>query len=208
MTIDDQIILFFLRFGEPADNSKETPATALIRINSKRRSLALELKFYKVRDYFTCVGGETYFTFTDTFFGPNEKVRDWAIYDGYPLDVRPQANWKTITGNKIASTLLNTKRMGMLERNIFHINFTAEAGKLIEWYGYGRPPRLGAVSGPDVYLTDEQAEMTVLGAVIQAKEDAGDRIGQTLYDDFNALKKSVKKTAKAMGARLEPDPEN
>jgi len=207
MTIDNQIALFFLRFGEPSDNSKISTAQALLYINSQRRKQGLELKFYKVRDYFTCVGTETSWTLTDDFYGPNPSVRDWAIYDGVPLKIKQQTNWKTITGTGTINTLVTSQRFGMLERNIFHINFIAEAGKLIEWYGYGRPPMLGAIIGPDAYLTDEQAEMTVFGAVIMAKSDSGDRIEQTLYDDFKSAKSAIKKLATPMGTRLEPDPD-
>ena len=210
MTIQDQLILFFLRFGEPADNSKYTPEQALIYINSKRRTLSKELKFYKVKDYIEEVtAGRTYWTLPDNFFGPRPGVKDWAIYDGVPLIEKPQTSWAQIVSDSVINNpVYNDDRFCMLENNIFHINFESEAGKKIEWYGYGRPPELGDVTGPDVYLTDEQAELTVLAAVLAAKDDAGDKIGQILYDDYKEAKKTIKGGVDPMGPRLEPPPDD
>ena len=210
MTIQAQLALFFLRFGEPADNSKVSPDQALGYINLKRDTESKELKFYKIKDFVAATsGGETKWTFGDNFFGPRPGVKDWAIYDGAPLIEKPQTIWAEITSsNAISNPIYNNNRFFMYENNIFHINFEAEAGKRIEWLGYGRPPELGALTGPDVYLTREQAQLTVFAAVIAAKNDAGDRIGQTLYDDYKKLEKAISAIVDPFGARLEPPPGN
>jgi len=208
MNIQDQLSLFFRRFGEGSDNARLEPEEALAYINGSRRSLSAELKFYNTEDYAVCVGTETYWTLRDDFFGPRPNVRDWVTYDDYPVAVKYLGNWASLTNNSILRIYDNSSLRGMLENKIFHIDFTPTAGKRIKWLGYGRPPALGALTGPDAYLTDTQAELTVLDAVMDAKEDTGDRIGQRLYDKWKALKISVVSAAEAKGPRLEEPPDN
>jgi hypothetical protein len=205
MNIADQIALFYERFGEPAANSKITTASALLRINLSRRNLATKIKFYDVKDSVTAAGSETYWTLRDDFLGLYLKAKDCVTYDGYPVTLKGLAEWASIKSGNV-NIISNSTRLGMLHGRTFYIHPAAEAGKVVEWWGYGVPPELPAVTGPDAYLTDEQAELTVLDAVIKAKADSGDAISQILMDDFKELRTEIKKKAQPMGPRLEDAP--
>ena len=207
MTIQDQISLFFRRFNEPSENGRLTSEQALEYINDSRISLAEKIKFYHIKDKITAGGGETYWTFRDDFLGPVEGVREWATYNGYPIIMKPKGEWAELTSGILINIAINANMLGMYDRNIFHINFEASSGDELEWRGYGRPPLLGAVTGVDAYLTSEQAMLTVLDAVVTAKDDVGDRIGQRLWEDYKELKQSIKTKAENNGPRLENAPD-
>ena len=206
MNIEDQLVLFYELYGEPADNSKISAAEALRRINRSRRNLAIKLKFYDVKDSITATGGEGYFTMREDFLGLYERARDCAFYDSVPMKLKTLANWGEITNSGIPIGLVQP-RYGMMHGRTFYVYPPCEAGKVLMWWGYGVPPALGAVSSGDAYLTDSQAELTVMDAAIKARGETGEAIPQTMVEDYRELRAEIRRKAQSQGPRLEPAPE-
>jgi hypothetical protein len=205
MTIDDQLLLFFFRYGEPYGNSKVSPEQALAAINNSRRSVAQEAKFYDVKDSITALGDEEYWTMRDDFLGLWEEAKDCVVYDGQPVTLKTLADWASLKNGRLVNIYNNAYRYGMLHGKQFYLWPLAEAGKVIEWWGYGTAPALAAITGGDAYLTSEQAEATVLDAVVKTKDANGDNISQLLLVDRAAAIKRI--TKKIAGPRLEPPSE-
>lgn len=218
MTIPDQLKLFFRRFGEPQGSSRITELEAIDRINEARLRLAREVKFYNVVDSNKDTGGvvtdgtltddgETYWTMRDDFLGFYDNVRDSVTYDGAPVILTTRENWKDIvSGNAEEIGIASDKRMGSLCGNVFYLYPAEEAGAVMAWWGYGVPPKLVGITGGDAYLTDEQATMTILDAVITAKDDTGNPVGEKIKEDLRDLKIEVKRRAAPPSVRLEPPP--
>jgi hypothetical protein len=95
----------------------------------------------------------------------------------------------------------------MLHGNTFYVWPAAVAGDIFEFWGAAEPPALPAIEGPDVYLNNTQAELTVLSAVIEALEDIGEKPGEVLISKYKRLKGVVADKAKVKGPRLENPPE-
>jgi len=204
MIIDEQIKLFFKKIREPQDNSTLTEDDALEYINDSRRSIADETKFYDVKDKVTADGGETYFTLLNTFLGL-QNARDSVTRNGYPIVIKHLANWASLTSNGVIRPLAMNETWGMLHGNTFYVHPPAEAGDEFVWWGSAEPPALPAVTGPDVYLNNVQAELTVLDAAINALEDLNEAPGPVLVARYKTIKKSVSKKP-PMGPRLENAP--
>lgn len=209
MIIADQITLFFTRLGEDEANSRVTPAQALARINSSRQIVAGKTRFYDVKDstvdddgVSTVVGGETEFTLADTFLGLQD-ARDSVTRNGYPVTMKSLAEWATIINETIPS---GNESWGMLHGNTFYVWPAAVAGDIFVWWGAAEPPALAAVTGPDVYLNNQQASATVLDAVISAREDFKEPVGPKLVADYKDLEKQITKKGRAAGPRLESAP--
>lgn len=206
MIIEDQLELFFLKFGEAQSNSKLTAEEGLIYLNLSRRKLAIETKFYDVKDHITATGGETYWTWRGDFLGLDESQKECVTYDGMPVTLKSLGEWASIINGLVIGWRARL-RYGMVRGNTFYIHPAAEAGKKIVWWGYGIPDKLGAITGPDAYLTDEQAIATVLDAAMSAREDAGESVGAVLARDRNDFVKAIKKQRISQGPRLEEPPE-
>lgn len=207
MIIDEQIALFYRRLRESQTNSRITPEEALEYINGSRRSLAADIKFYQVEDRITAAGGETYWTMRDDFLEPI-AARDWATCNGYPIIIKSKAEWATITNGTILPVLPAQERWGMVDGKQFYTYPAAQSGDVFRWRGCGIPPALPAVSGPDVYTDDIEAELIVLDAVMDALEDLNREPGPRLEKKYNELKKMVKRRARPRGPRLEHAPDN
>ena len=205
MNIADQLKLFYRKFGEPQDNSKIVPAEALDRLNESRRTLAILLKYYNVKDYITAAGGETYWTMRDDFLGLYETARDCVTYDGEPVALKTLAEWATLT--KDNSPLRSNARIGMLHGREFYLHPAAESGKEMKWWCYATPPDLPAITGGDAYLTDEQAMLMALDAAIKARGEYGESVPETMAMEYRELYKEIKRKAKPTGPRLENDPD-
>jgi hypothetical protein len=78
----------------------------------------------------------------------------------------------------------------------------------MKWRGCGIPPDLPAVTGPDVYTDDIEAELIVLDAVINALEDINREPGPRLEKRYENIKREVKRRARPRGARRENAPED
>ena len=204
MIIADQISLFFRKFRQADGNSNLEPEDALEYINAARRSEAAETRFYDVKDTITAAGGETEWTLLDTFLGL-DKGRDCVTCNGAPVVMKPFAEWATLIDGTIITGISTDMVYGMLRGNTFYRYPAAEAGDVMVWWGAALPPALPAVTGPDAYLNDLQAEVTVLGAAIEALEDAGEQPGQVLIAKYARLKKLI---TPAAGPRLENAPED
>lgn len=202
MIIADQISLFFRKFRQESTNSNLEPEDALDCINESRETEAAETRFYDVKDTITAAGGETEWTLLDTFLGL-DGARDSVTCNGIPVVMKTLADWATLISGE---TDTNPNRVyGMLRGNTFHRYPAAEAGDVMVWWGAALPPELPAVTGPDAYLNNLQARVTVYGAVIEALEDAGEQPGQVLIAKYARLKKLIKPPA---GPRLENAPED
>ena len=199
MIIADQISLFFRKFRQESTNSNLEPEDALDCINESRETEAADTRFYDVKDTITAAGGETEWTLLDTFLGL-DGARDCVTCNGIPVVMKTLADWATlIAGQTIVGVDVNTV-YGMLRGNTFYRYPAAAAGDVMVWWGAALPPDLPAVEGPDVYLNNIQARVTVYGAVIEALEDAGEQPGQVLLAKYARLKKLI--TPKAV-PRLE-----
>ncbi len=209
MRADKQLDLWRLRFGEPKeDECRFEPEQILDQINSSRRTIAVETKFFDVRDYFDetdFLGGETEVTLRDDMIDLYIDQRDCAVYDGVPLTIKPFAEWASITQR--TNWIIGVERFGMKHGHTFFLHPAAEAGKTLELWGYGTPPDLATIDSVDVHLTSEQAELTILDSVIQAKADAGEPVSRVTVDKYNALKRRLMKV-KIPGVRLENVPED
>lgn len=208
MIIADQLVLFFKKVREKATNSALTAEEGLEYINGSRRSEAAETKFYDVKDSITADGGETYFTLLDTFLDLQD-ARDCVTRNGYPVVIESLAEWATLTNNgflPMVAGMTEAGGIGMLHGNTFYVYPAAVAGDVFVWWGAAEPPALPDVTGPDVYLNNIQAELTILGAAIEALEDLGERPGEVLISKYKRLKKIVKDKAKPRGPRLENAP--
>jgi len=205
MIIDEQMALFYRRLREAQTNSRITPEEALDRINDSRRSIAVDTKFYNVKDSITASGGETYWTLLDSFIGPIE-ARDWATCNGKPIVMKDKSEWATITNGIIIPVLATQEKWGMLDGKQFYIYPMAQNGDVMAWRGYGIPPALPAVTGPDAYTDDVEAELIVLDAVMDALEDIGNTPGKRLETKYARLLAAVKKRARPRGARREAAP--
>ena len=207
MTIDEQLELFYRKLRETITNSRVTPEEALARINDSRRSIAVETKFYQVEDSVTAVGGETYWTLRDDFIEPI-KARDWATVNGKPIVIKDRSEWPTITNGAIIPQRYGSYSWGMLDGKGFYMYPAVSAGDVIKWRGCGIPPALPAVTGPDVYTDDIEAELIVLDAVIAALEDTNHEPGPRLEKRYENIKREVKRRARPRGARRENAPED
>lgn len=207
MIIEEQLNLFYRKLRETISNSRITPEEALDRINDSRRSIAVETKFYQVEDRITAVGGETQWTMRDDFIEPI-KARDWAKCNGQPVTIKDMSEWATITNGSIIPQRFSSYVWGMLDGKQFYRYPAATVGDVMRWRGCGIPPPLPAVTGPDVYTDDIEAELIVLDAVIDALEDINREPGKRLMDKYNSLKREVKRRAHPKGARRENAPED
>lgn len=214
MNIPDQLALFYRRFGEKADNSRLTPEEALEYINDARRHEALETKFYDIKDSIggaaatgaeRVIGGEGYFTMRPDFYGIWDKARDTVTRNGVPVTIKTFSEWNGVTGSQAPIGAMNGESYGMLHGNTFYVYPPMAANEEITWWGYGAPPALGAVTGGDAYLNDNQAELTVLSAVIDAKEDLGLQASQALYRRYAELRKQLTRRT-PRGPILDPAP--
>jgi len=206
MIIASQITFFFTRLGEDEDNSRITPEQALARINNSRQRLAAKTLFYNVQDktldddgISTVEGGELSFTLLDTFLGL-QNARDAVTRNGYPVTMKTLAEWATLINT---STPIGNETWGMLHGNTFYCWPAAVAGDIFIWWGAAEPPDLPDVTGPDVYLNNQQAAATVLDAVISAREDFGEPVGPKLVADYKDLEKAI---TPPRGPRLENAP--
>lgn len=214
MTIAEQLALFYRRYGETQNNSRITPEDALARINDARRHEALETKFYDIKDSiggataegaFRVLGGEGYFTMRPDFYGIWEKSRDSVTRNGIPVTIKTFSEWNSITGLMAPIGAMNGESYGMMHGNTFYIYPPAVANEEFIWWGYGAPPALGAITGPDAYLNDNQAELTVLSAVIDAKEDIGAQASQSVHRRHAELRKLLTRRT-PRGPILDPAP--
>lgn len=204
MIIADQISLFFRKFRQASTNSNLEPGDALDYINESRETEAAETRFYDVKDTITAVGGETEWTLLDTFLGL-DGARDSVTCNGIPVVMKTLADWaEFISGQSVVGIDANTV-YGMLHGNTFYRYPAAQAGDVMVWWGAALPPALPAVTGPDAYLNNIQARVTVYGAVIDALEDNGEQPGQVLVAKYARLKKLIIPKA---GPRLENAPED
>lgn len=204
MIIADQLSLFFRKIREPEGNSSLTAEQALEYINDSRRSIAVETKFYDVKDSVTASGGEASFTLLNTFLGL-QGARDSVTRNGYPVILKTLAEWASITNNSILPGVAQNETWGMLVGNTFYVYPVANAGDAFVWWGQAEPPALPDTDGPDAYLTDVQAELTVLDAAINALEDLSETPGPVLINRYKMLIKQVKKRV-ISGPRLENAP--
>lgn len=212
MIIADQIELFYEDIREAADNSRIPPPAALARINRSRRSVAAKTYFYNVRDkttdslgVSTVVGGETSFTLLDTFLGL-QNARDVVTRNGYPVLMKALAEWADITTRAVLPVVPSNETWGMLDGNTFYNFPAAVAGDIFIWNGAAEPPDLPAVTGPDVYLNNIQAQCCVHHAAIKALEDLKETPGAVLINEYKDLFKLIDKRGKPIGPRLETAP--
>jgi len=206
MIIADQLTLFFKKIRETQANSKLSAEEGLDYINDSRQTEAAETRFYDIKDTVTADGGETYWTLRDDFLGL-QAARDCVTCNGKAVTIKTLAEWATITDGTVLNVLAADERWGMMHGNTFYVYPAAVAGDVMVWWGYGEPPELAAITGPDVYLNNTQARLTVLGAAIAALEDTGELPGQALVGQYVRLKKIVSKRGQPRGPRLEFPPE-
>jgi hypothetical protein len=204
MTIDDQILLFFRRFRQAAGNSSIDAAGALDYINDARQSEAIKTKFYRVDVVATAVGGEPYFVLRDDFT-PIE-AREWATCNNLPITIKDQAEWARITSGIVFNPAAVYEKWGMLDKDTFYNFPVAQQGDAFIFKGTALPPALAATTGADAALTDAEARLCVLAAVMQALEDTHDQAGPMLITEYKELRELVKKRAKPRGARLHSAP--
>ena len=206
MIIADQLLLFYRKIREAQTNSRIEPTEAIARINDAREEEAGQGKFYRISDTITAGGGETYWTLRDDFLGPI-AARDWATINGKAITIKSKADWASKVQGAVVPALGLNEVWGMLDGNTFYIYPSAAAGDVLLWYGYALPPALPDITGPDAYLTNPQARLTVMVAAAQALEDLGASPGKMLLTSIAEQRKQVKDKAKVRGARLENAPE-
>jgi len=211
MNIQDQIILFYKKIRQDPTNSSLGSTEAVEYINIRRRSEAVETKFYDVTDKITASGGETYFTLLDTFLDLQD-ARDCVMRNGKPVTIKSLADWASETSDGVIPGVIafgvNDGGWGMIHGNTFYIYPAAVSGDAFVFWGAAEPPALVGVSGGDMYLNNIQAELTVLGAAMDALEDLQEPIGELLVSTYKSLKKIVAKRAKPRGPRLENPPDD
>jgi len=200
MIIEDQIELFKIKFGEPG-SCRFTDDQIVTMLNGRRELEAIETKFYDVVDSITAAGGETYGTLRDDFIDlwPD---REAVTYDDKPVIMKPLVLWNSLGYQGELGANINASRYGMKLGKTFNIYPAADAGGKIKWRGYGLPTKLGGTAGADAYLTNGEARLTVLGAVIEAKTDSGLIVPQQQYDDYKRLRKHIEKISNPQGPRL------
>jgi hypothetical protein len=122
--------------------------------------------------------------------------------------MKDKSEWATITNGTIIPQRYGAYVWGMLDGKQFHRYPAAGTGDVMKWRGCGIPPPLPAVTGPDVYTDDIEAELIVLDAVINALEDINREPGPRLEKRYESIKREVKRRARPRGARRENAPED
>jgi hypothetical protein len=208
MTIDNQLILFFLKIGEPdQDNSRFTPEQALIYLNSGRQKLAEDSQFFTVQDTMVAADvseGDYAFPIRSDMIGIHD-FKGAVLYDQLPVLMVSMSEFDSAKNNK---KILPAEyvRWGCLINNELNIFPDAEASKQIDIWGWGLPTELGATSGPDVYLNNQEARASVYAAAAMAKDDMSAQ-SVVLWGLYKDSMVAIKKTKRMQGPRLDTPPD-